>query len=1260
MSYKFATFGLFIVHDFSGDPDLALRDSLTVLAILLICLLTAALVAPYFIDWSAHRGLIEAKLSEAAGTRITVAGPIRIRLLPQPTFRLAQVTIGDTAPGQQSLTAAELDVDIALTALMRGDLQVGEAVLRSPRLDLALGADGAVNIGLRGLGHPQRVQFDHVVVKDGTLNLARPGQPMLTVSGLDFFGEATSLLGPFKAVGQFGPADDPHGFRLSTGAFEAGKLRVKLGLDATKRFPATDFDGAASPGAGGSPKPHGPNVEGLLTLEGNISLNPNPATIPWVLTGHIQADGDRATAQDLEWRAGTDMRALSATGTGELLLGAAPRATLRLHGPLLNLDRLAVAPDQASVLPPHGLALLSSLNERLAQTMTSGLPLGLDLDYSFDTLTTGPLTVLGIAGHLGLDGATGALVRMEAHGPAGASVALDGRLEGGTAPVFHGRLTSSTRDLPGLADWLAPVLPDAAAWAKATIPARAVALDGTVDLSGVGVAARDAVIRLDRSQMAGTLTFTRAVGNDRARLFADLTSDALNLDDLPDLGGAAAGFSDIDLDLALAARAMKVAPAGIGAVDAGEIALRLHKTAATAVLDNFSAALGSARVTATGRLDPDAAIMNAHVDAPQIDALAALLGRIMPGTLSKGLSARAANLSPAQVDLGLRAARSADGSLLPTSLMLDGMLNGTRVKATLDPDAPSDLDPATALVAIDLTAEGPHGLTLLRQIGFPSRAATADEPTLGEGRLKAKAHGSAAEGFQLSVDGSLGGTILSFQGRTKSDHGGGHLAIKGGDLAPMLRAGGLAPSAGAWRADAEADLTWHDSTLAFRHVRGTTGPIGFSGDLDAALGMPTSNQPEKPVLFGALAFDRLSLPALLDMVLGPAPRREGTPAEDSANTWSPLPFGPPLLAWPRSEIAIKAGSLALTDKIEAHDASFTFRTARGAVTFADVTGKLRSGSLGGSLTLRRDGPLAAVNGTASWSGLQTDWPGLSGRFAGALDFGGSGETPAALVADLAGTGSITIADGRIARLDPAAMTRTAQAAEKNLSDVDADQIAAMVVPELDHAPLRLGDVAGQATLAAGVFRIGPLRAVSDEWTADADAALDLKTMDFSSKTVLKVRRPLPDWKGESPQLTLLLAGPLDTPRRDVDATGFVNALQSRAIARDQERIDAMQQDIRERAFFNRRLKSIEAEQAAAREKLQAEDAAKAAESEIMRQMRQNPEPSRPATPVPLSRPTGLSGGKPMSVLPGATARSSKTLGLKAPPIILDPSSAGRY
>ena len=190
----------------------ALRDSLTVLAILVIGVLTAALVGPYLIDWNSHRQLIEQRLTAAAGTKVTVAGPIDLKLLPRPIFKFARVVIGVPAAGRPHVAIEEVDAEISLTALMRGELQVVDTTLKRPRLTLVETAGAGFSLPLPGDDDADRVALDHMRIEDGTVALDFADGRHLALSGLDAEAEATSLRGPFKATGRFGPADAPFRF----------------------------------------------------------------------------------------------------------------------------------------------------------------------------------------------------------------------------------------------------------------------------------------------------------------------------------------------------------------------------------------------------------------------------------------------------------------------------------------------------------------------------------------------------------------------------------------------------------------------------------------------------------------------------------------------------------------------------------------------------------------------------------------------------------------------------------------------------------------------------------------------------------------------------------------------------------------------------------------------------------------------------------------------------------------------------------------
>ena len=198
--------------------------------------------------------------------------------------------------------------------------------------------------------------------------------------------------------------------------------------------------------------------------------------------------------------------------------------------------------------------------------------------------------------------------------------------------MFRGRAALRSGDLHRTASWLSSLAPDLAA-GLAALPARNVVGSGDVEVSAAGAVGRDLRLDVDGSAFAGLLSLTRAVGAEPARLFADLTSEALVLDGLPDLSGAGAAMRDLDLDLSLAARAVTLADPGpdlalgrIGPIAAGHVALRLTKARNDIRLERLSLDVDGAAVDATASRAGHDGHAEVHVSAPHLGPLADALG----------------------------------------------------------------------------------------------------------------------------------------------------------------------------------------------------------------------------------------------------------------------------------------------------------------------------------------------------------------------------------------------------------------------------------------------------------------------------------------------------------------------------------------------------------------------------------------------------------------------------------------------------------
>ncbi|RYB06445.1 AsmA family protein [Lichenibacterium ramalinae] len=1218
----------------------ALRDSLTVLAILLIGVLTAALVGPYLIDWDAHRALVEHRLSEAAGVPVTVAGSIDLKILPTPRLAFGDVAIGDGKAGRPRLRVGELQAEVSFTALLRGQVQVVDTTLVRPRLELAQAPDGTVDVALPSGRGADRVAVDHMGIREGTLAVALADGRRIVLRDVALDGEATSLRGPFKASGRVGAVP----FRLATGVLDGGRFRMKLHVDAAAPRPALDLDGTveARAPAGSQPGAVGPGFAGTATLTGSLPLDGTPAAVPWSMTGRLVAGRDAASATDLELRAGTDQRALIAGGDASAAYAAGadrPSAALDLHGAALDLDRLAVAPDDGSIAPPKGGDLLRLLARAAGDGAGTMLPVRLAVAARFDTATLSGQTLVGPSLRLGLGPEPDAALAFGVGGPQGARLALDGRVAPGPArpvsgpfgaapaladPVFRGRADIRSTDLRRTVAWLAPLGPDFAA-ALAGLPGRSVALSGDAEASGTGVVLRALSLTLDGSAFAGTLSLTRAVGGERGRLFADLTSDALALDRLPDLSGISAAAQGLDLDLALAARAVTVADPALdlaagrlGPIAAGNLVVKLTRTGTDLRLERLAADLDGGSVTARGSRSPSAAEADLSVSAPHVGPLARAFGDLLPPAVAAALRARAGLLSPLDATLRFEA-RGAGDALAPTRLALTATAGGTRIEAGLTPGAAGTAADRAATpgrgFGVTLRAEAPDGADLLRQLGLPVTATG-----LGPARLDGRGHGSVADGVAVSLDGALGAARLGFSGRATVSGGDGHATLASPDLRPVL--GGFGATADrALPAEAAGDVSWDVYAIGARDLHLHVADTSASGDLrvdlrSAARGPGGESAPQ---LRGTLALDRLPASALFALAFGPA----AAPAPGVA--WSSASFGAPG-SLPDSAVALTIATLPLTASLDARQVSLDLATRAHAVSLTGMAGKIGGGSFGGALALRRDPAGATLSGQVSWAGVGFAAGDVSGRFGGRQDVAATGTSPAALVAGLSGTGTLDLAGVMLARTDPTAPAATAAAvaardaaAERaagstDATATDADTLRRDLGERLDRGPLPIGDARVAATLAGGVLRLGPIRtsatappssAAGTEpptWSAETSVALDLGTLSLTSRAALRSRGSASG--GDAGEVVVTRAGPLVGPsRREIDAAGLLGAIQGQAIARAQERIDVMEQDIRERAAFNRQLKAIQADQESARQRAAQEAQARADQARAEAQAR---------------------------------------------------------
>ena len=1161
------------------------REIITVVAGLVALVLIAALAGPYFINWDKHRPVIVQTLERATGAKIDVRGSLDLRLLPSPRLRLRNVEITGKQSRALRLGAEALNLELGLTSLLRGQFRFVEAELQRAVIAVSVNDDGGLVLPALPVANSGQIAFEHVALRDARLLIKRPDGRSWLISGLNLEASGQSLEGPFRGNGSFAAGSGKIAYLFNTGTVENGGIRAKFTLEAPFANARGEFDGILKLQAANGTALK-PSFEGTAAVFGKAVL-PGGVEQEWRAAGPLLVDMRGLRSDAFEFRSGEDDRALSAAGA--LLahfsgLSAVDtknrkaRVYLSLAAQQINADAILGADERPELVLQrivNGLRLLAA-----GDVPEIAVPVPVDLQLTVAAFTAGRETLSKVALSVVLQPWQPVQIKFSAGAPGSTSIALQGALERGLASRFNGKARFSTRNMRRLQQWLSPGLPNAGRIAAA-IPYRSFRFAGPVALSKAGFAARDAAIEAGRSRFNGAIIYTHGNGKERARLFVDLASPALDIDGLGDFSAPASALGALDFEVALDARATRLARVGSGTIDAGKISLRMVRKDGETRLPRLQIMnLGGANVAGEGVFTSRAGKADVSVDAKNLVQLSQVLARVAPSPWTRALVARAAALSPAKIKIALHARSSGAGPLTLKAIELDGTANGTRLQIKSAPDA-KHLGAAGSLIV-----QAGNSAVLLKQLGVPAITLSG----IGKGMMEmswrkaGKASGAAARKARstrsrVDIKAQIAGTRLAFGGEAAGflpqPDLQGKLSISSRDVMPLLQTIAFAlPSASA-RApvDVSGIFAWRGERLSVGSIAGSIAGAKLTGQ--AVLEPRTLEKNiSRHFLSGALRFDRLSLRGLGGLVLGPDP--------GGGKGWRSAPFQPAAGDFPPGELEIQTGRFDLPSGASGRNARFTLRLSPGALVLDNIAMKAGHTSLQGGLALRSDKAASTVSGNLTFRTPSMGLHGISGGVSGEIEFAATGKSEQELVSGLAGKGSAVVKDLTIAGADPAAMQRVLRATDAEKLELTESGVRAALRKQFAAAPLAFKQKKFAITIAGGTARLETAKSLALPGGTDGElsATFDLRAMKGQARLDLIARKRPKDWNGALPSVSLervlqpKTSKPANTGTRIV-AASFVNGVSARAIVREVARMEALEFDIRERAYFNRRVKSAE-------------------------------------------------------------------------------------
>ncbi|MDB5591874.1 AsmA family protein [Enterovirga sp.] len=1104
-----------------------MRDLLTAVAGLLILVLAALLAVPPFIDWPAHRGLVEAAIARALGQEVRTAGPLDIRLLPSPRIRMQRLRIGSDDPAEASLDARYVRAEIALTPLLGGEVRFLDTRIGRAEFKLPTGAGGEWRVPRRlfaGVEQRRAWAFEDLEVQQFLLTTTDPATGRTDQAYAENVRvQAPSFAGPWRLDGRAGTLP----FELSLGEFAPDlSASLKLRGGGGTAGPRFDLDGRLDFAAGnGEAAALIPRFAGTGRLVASPPAAPAPgeSRLGFQAQASLKAAGRSVELDGVSVEIGEGTGAVRLAGSGSYQVDD-PRLVLTLAG--RRADAAAFAAAYGADLP----AGLAALRQALA-----GLPA--ELSLRLDSLAVGgDEEIQNLALRAGLEADRIRIDGLELAGPGRSALRFEGEfVDAGDAAGGSGRLDLQAQDSDRFGRFVRSLPgPPGFAAASGLLDGPPFRLSFDLTLSDPVLSLRNLRAALGDAAATGTVRYTRAERGARARLDGQLALSGLDVARLPDGGAVMAAARDLDLGLTLDARDV-----AYRSERGGRIAGRLMTDGPAVVVEGLEVSgLAGSQASLSGRIAPDGGgRIEGRLTARQAAPLVELFGRAWLGGLAR-LLPDVVRQQP--LDLGVTAER-VGGTAEPTlRTRIEGELAGGPVRAeTL----------SSGGLVREFTARLSTGRDTLWLGGAEPRGAAAPAELDLSGRRSEDGR------LRLEARGELGGmraeTVEPLRLGAADDRvESGAADLRADDASRLLAALGIAaPGPVPLRLRASAASA---DRLAVR----LSGRIADQ-EVEADLSGRSVGEIE-----GRVKLERVSLPWLASALA------LNLPPPGAGAEWSSARFGSPVQLPVAGSVSVEAALLEGPGGLKGRDARFGLATRPDGFALSGLEVAFGEGRLRGGFTLGRQGGLAALTGEVAaedvaLSGL-IGLPFGPGRLSGSLRFGASGESAAGLVGALGGAGEIGLDGFAVAGADPVAIGRVATRVLATDDPLASARWQALLAEELGRGPFAPDGARASVSLVAGAVRITPLRLRGQAGSWQGSAVLDLRTRTLEARGLLETAALPRAWIGEAPMIGLGWSGPFARPVRIIDPAPLVNGLAAVVLSRELDRVETFERDAAER------------------------------------------------------------------------------------------------
>jgi uncharacterized protein involved in outer membrane biogenesis len=1149
---------------------------------LVVLVLCAALVGPYFVDWTGYRADFEREASAILGRKVTVEGEATARLLPFPSVTFSNVSVAGGPAGQPAMTVETISMDAELAPFLRGEVLIFDMRLVRPKASIDIAADGTVDWAIRpsspfDLNH---VSIEKLTVTDGKIALRHEagGRDHL-LSDINSTISAKSLTGPWRVDGSLRLDGMRATLSASTGKVEekTGQMRLRLKLDPDAYPLVIESDGNAGMNNGALV------YSGQFRIAGNdgnearlrgtdgqavkVKAAAQKAQPGYRLNGKFALDHKKLGIDEFRFETGPLDNPYAADGKASVDLGTTPSFAIEASGAQVQFDEAVGGAGGAEA--GGGLTLeqrIAALERTLLALPKPAIP-G-TVEVKLPAVVAGDTTIRDV--HLSAEPAVGGwtVKSLSATLPGRTTLEANGLLGLGEKFGFTGSLLLAVAQPSGFAAWLSKDVDEAIR----RLPAAG--FKANVEISDERQTFSDLELVLGKAKFSGRID-AASPPDARPSVEMKLSGGEFDVDGLAAFASLFVNdrgtnrFADRDLDFDI-----KAGPVSAGGLTAETLDTALRLRDGLLEVDRLSiGGLAGASISATGRITDFPERPTGRLDAslvavdlkPLVDAIAE---RYPGNALLNGLAMRAAGypelLQDARIDVLASAADNGDGTN-GLALSAQGSAGGTAFSASLSGQG-MVARIADAPLSLTFSGKNTDAATLLALYGLP----VLPLGMVGEASTDLSAKGTLNGGLATSFKFAGQDFVAGFDG-TVSDAAQG-LAIKGkarldaADIEPWLMTTGLGlPGMGAGMATHfTADADYASGLLVLSGLAGAVNEAAVSGDVnvDVKEGLPH--------LAGAVVLDELNLDPMAVSLFG-------TDAFlGKGGAWPSAPFSERSVTPLSADLDVTAAVLSAGAFATAYDASLALKLDPDGIRVSNLNATLFGGALSGSFELKNNGGTGLFSSQMKLAGtdLARALPdgGLTGKADFSAELSAGGKSVDGMIAALSGSGTASLKGLTISGLNPDAFAAFITKADSIGRDIDAAKVAAFAPRIAGDGSFAPQDTEVAFTVANGVVRMPPLSLESRAATLSTDLAVDLGQGAVSARGSVIYKPGDEALVGSEPAMNVTLKGPPGATERVFDSEPLAQFLTQRALEKEQRRVEAMQALLLEKQRLRREVR----------------------------------------------------------------------------------------